>query len=241
MYALIWTAGLAWAQEKKADEPVRFTQKIIEVHHVNVNALAELVRIPGVSVKADGNMRVLVVAGPPDAVSAIEEMAKKLDVAPPPPPPHPNIEITAYLVSGTTQDRIGDAVPQELGSTAKQLHAVFPYKSYRLLESFVLRGRDGLQGSTSGVLPGTNSSYDFRYNAATVSDGTPRVVHIDRLQLRVNTPTGARDKDGRLDYRNVGLDTNIDAGEGQKIVVGKSNINGSDEALILIVTAKVVE
>ena len=37
------------------------------------------------------------------------------------------------------------------------------------------------------------------------------------------------------------ISTDIDAGEGQKIVVGKSSINGFEDALILVITAKIVE
>jgi hypothetical protein len=40
---------------------------------------------------------------------------------------------------------------------------------------------------------------------------------------------------------DTGLQTNIDVKEGQKVVVGKSNFNGNEDAMILIVTVKVVE
>src|SRR6266851_941077 len=226
MRRLFWTlvlaAGLAGAQE-----PAKIVQKLVDVKYADAGRISRLIQTPGVSMHADDGLHAIVVIGPAEVVAAIEAMVKKLDVPP------PNIEFTVYLVSGTAQG-MADDLPKELVPTAKQLHSLFPYKSYRLLESFGLRGRDGREGSTSGVLPGTNSNYDFRYRAATVSSGTPRVVHIDGLQLRVSTPTGARDKDGRLDYRNAGLNTDIDAGEGQKIVVGKSNIGGTEDALILV-------
>jgi hypothetical protein len=66
------------------------------------------------------------------------------------------------------------------------------------------------------------------------------VIHVDNMRLDVSTPRGT-DKDGKVNYRSVGISTDIDAAEGQKIVVGKSNFNGSDDALILVVTAKVVQ
>ena len=37
------------------------------------------------------------------------------------------------------------------------------------------------------------------------------------------------------------INTSIDVREGQKVVVGKANIDNADSALILILTAKVVE
>ena len=39
----------------------------------------------------------------------------------------------------------------------------------------------------------------------------------------------------------AGITTDIDVREGQKVVVGKANIDNSDNALILILTAKVVD
>jgi hypothetical protein len=53
-------------------------------------------------------------------------------------------------------------------------------------------------------------------------------------------PTSAHNKEGNTvnDYSHI--DTDIDAAEGQKVVVGKSSVNGQD-ALILVVTAKVIE
>src|SRR5262249_1058165 len=127
-------------------------------------------------------------------------------------------------------------------STAKQLHGLFQYKGYKTLESFVLRARDGQGGNTSGVIPGNpEASYDFRYGTAVVSGGAPRVVQINRLELSVRTPTSERDKEGRIRYESSSINTNIDVREGQKVVVGKSTFHGSNDALILVVTAKVVE
>ena len=67
------------------------------------------------------------------------------------------------------------------------------------------------------------------------------MVHLDDLSLQVSTPTRAVDKDNQTIYRRVGIGTNLDAAEGQKVVVGKSNTRGTDDALILVVTAKVVQ
>ena len=66
-------------------------------------------------------------------------------------------------------------------------------------------------------------------------------MHINGMGLLVRTPTGGRNQKGEMEYRNAGLNTDIDVAEGQKVVVGKSSVNGSDEAMILIVTAKVVQ
>jgi len=233
LWTLIALAGLALGQEKKPEDTGKMVSKIIPVHYVNVNQLRNMLSVPAVQINANSEMQALVVTGSADAVAMLEEMAKKLDV---PPPPHPDIELTVYLVFGSPQGK-GDEIPTELASTIKQLHSSFAYKGYRMADSFVLRGRDGESGRTTGVIAGStemNSTYSFSYAHATVSGESPRVIRIDNLDMGLRLTRNGSPVDS-------GLRTSIDVREGQKVVVGKSNINGSDEALILVVTGKVVE
>src|ERR1700677_1468266 len=177
--SVVWIALVLAAVMNAQDYSDKIAPKIIPIRYANVNHLRELVvTIPNVTVKADDQMRVLVVSGRPDAVAAIEEMVKKLDVPPTAEPTGPNFELTGYLVSGTSQGR-ADEVPADLSGVVKQLHSIFPYKSYRVMETLVLRAsptRPGYQASfsTSGILPGTNSEYSFFYSSATVPSGPTR-------------------------------------------------------------------
>ena len=78
-----------------------------------------------------------------------------------------NLELTVYLLSGAAQGEAADDVPQDLVSTVKQLRSIFNYKSYKLSESFMLRGRPGVGASAEGVLPGSAGlDYEFRYSIA---------------------------------------------------------------------------
>src|SRR5690242_9172106 len=120
IWMLIAAAGLAFAQEKQV-------QKMIEVKYADVDRVASLVNGPGISLRADKSLHVLIVRGYDQAVAEVEAMVKKLDTAP------PNVEVTVYLVSGAADSKTArptDEVPQELSSTVKQLHGLFPYKSY---------------------------------------------------------------------------------------------------------------
>jgi hypothetical protein len=213
-------------------------QKMVEVKYADPRRLSEAVRMFGVNTSYDSSLHMVALRGPAENVAAAEEAIRKLDIAP------VNVELTVYLLSGLgpSHQPSTEEFPSELSSTVKQLHALFNYKTYRLTESFVLRGRDGSNASTSGQLPGsTEKNYSFGYVSATVSSGTPRVVHIDRMDLQVHTPNGRNTTNGETLYRTASIATNLDAAEGQKIVVGKSNINGSDDAMILVVTAKIVQ
>jgi hypothetical protein len=231
-------AALACAQQTSTQDVSRDVPKLIPVRYVNVLRLRDLVSIPGVSVKADEGMRVLVVSGRPDAVAAIEEMIKKLDVAP---PAQPEFELTGYLVAGSIQIRPDD-IPTDLVPAVKQLHALFNYKSYRIVDTFLMHGGGitargmGQSPSLSGMLPGSSSSYDFGYYEGTVSGAS---AHFTDLRLDIHTPTGERNKEGQIVNRTVGIRASIDVPEGQKIVVGKSNYTGGDDALVLVLSVKI--
>jgi hypothetical protein len=157
----------------------------------------------------------------------------------------PNVELTVYLLSGSVQGQAADDVPQDLASTVKQLHGLFAYKSYKLTESFVLRGRSssGQQrpAYTEGILPGTGLHYNFSYRRVGVTAEKPRMVHIDGLNISLHTPT-IYTKDGKGRNESVAsISTDLDLAEGQKTVVGKSSINNAGDALILVIVPKVIE
>jgi hypothetical protein len=103
-----------------------------------------------------------------------------------------------------------------------------------------LRGRDGSQsGSAEGTIK--TSTYSFRYNRASVLDGTPKMVNFQNLVLQIRMPSGTRNDKGQMEYKTTGLSSDIDIRDGQKVVVGKSDVNNGESPLILVVTAKVVE
>jgi hypothetical protein len=153
----------------------------------------------------------------------------------------PDFELTVYLISSSPQ--AGDQLPDALASTAKQLHGVFAYKGYQLLDSFVLRGSDSQRGNASGTIlkDGKSSTYYFRYERAAVSGEAPKIVNLHNLDLQIRFFTGTFDKNGNPISHDTALNTDVDIRDGQKVVVGKSDVNNGENPLILVVTAKVVE
>src|SRR5215475_60631 len=123
-------AALGFAQEKPAVP--KMVQKIIDVRYADADRLASLINGPGLTIRSDNSMHALVVYGTSEAVATLDDMVKRLDTAP------INIELTVHLLSGSVQNAAED-LPKELAPTAKQLHALFPYKGYRVVESFVQR------------------------------------------------------------------------------------------------------
>jgi hypothetical protein len=241
IYGLVVMSLSGWGQ----DTAPKTVQKMIHLKYADANKVRGLLADYATNtrvgqwtivtnVRADFSLRMLVISSTPEIIAAYEEAVKKLDVPP------VDFELTGYLISSAATDQLPDA----LATTAKQLHAVFAFKGYQLLGSFVLRGRDGERATASGTLSkdGRASAYSFQYSRASVFGETPRIVGLHELRLGEPGRTGAVDKEGQpVTYNNELLFTDIDIREGQKVVVGKSDMKGGENPLILVVTAKVVE
>jgi hypothetical protein len=231
---LVVLSTLGWGQ----DGPAKLERKLIQLKYVDAGRVSRLLRSQNqtlLTMESDDQLHAIAVTGTPEMVASVEEGVKRLDVPP------IDFELTVYLISTSAQ--AGDQLPDALGSTAKQLHGVFAFRGYQLLDSFVLRGRDGQRGTATGTISkdGKTSTYSFRYDRAAVSGEAPKVVDLHDLNLNVRYFTGTFDKNGQQNYRDTGLNTDVDARDGQKIVVGKSDVNNGESPLILVVTAKVVE
>lgn len=121
---------------------------------------------------------------------------------------------------------------------------MFAYKGFSLLDTLVLRSREGPGAEASGVVATTaqqnpKTLYQFKFRSATITPGEKGpVVRIDGLRsgLKVPMSMGAQ-----FNYVDVSINTDIDIREGQKVVVGKANMDGTDKAMILVVMAKVVD
>ena len=230
--------------------------KLVPVKYADPNSLSNLIRMFGVEVQIGGQggfgtpLKVLGIAGSPDAVAAAEAAIHQLDI-----PPR-NIELTVHFVVGSDQANLaGNAVPQDLRDVIAQLKSTFAFKEYRMLDVLTLRTRSGSPAETSGIL--NNASAPrlsvFSIRSATVSEdgGT---VRIDRMHAGLRIPminraaaaaaaagTGVADGNfGKVEYRDTGIDQDVDVKEGQKVVVGRSSLEGPEKALFLILTARVI-
>lgn len=146
-----------------------------------------------------------------------------------------------------------------------ELSQLFVYTHYRSLESTVLRVRENTGGDVNGSFSphqdnetGEAPSFSVRFKKARVAeDSDGLTIGIDEFSLDVSIPfrkyqdTTNTDAGGvrtvtRFQTHRASLRTNIDVRDGQKVVVGKTNIVGAEDvkndgALFVVVTAKVVE
>jgi Bacterial type II/III secretion system short domain len=222
-------------------------QKVFQIKHANVDKLAEILRIFG-GVRADRDLRVIAVQVAPGVLPTVEDTVKRLDV---PPPIPQNVELTVYLLLASDQDGSPSPVPADLEGVVKQLKITFALKSFRTLDTLVVRSRERGDGMVKGLArldadAPQPSTFTFSYRAASIlSDERGRLIRIDGLKLDADILVKTQEQGGpsAVSYQNVdaGFNTDIDVREGQKVVVGKAAIGGTNNALILVITAKVLE
>lgn len=233
---LIAVAVMALAQDKGGPAPLAPGEvvRVVSVKNGDPNSIFNsLFRIfPGISLVGNN----LIVRGQPAVVDTIEEAVKKLDVPPPETQPAKNVELTVQLVLGSAQELPDAKIPTDLESTVRQLRTLFPYKGYRVLDTEILRSRSDVRDlMVSGTLPGTQTIFDFRSQPSVNSGPAPRTIRLQHLQLNFRYEM----KPGQ--YSSTGITTDIDVREGQKTVVGKANLVNSEDAIILVITPRIIE
>jgi hypothetical protein len=231
----------ALAQEKPKEPPPPRVGRLVQIKNLTgaeFQKAVSLLRMFGVNVDGDQNLRMVAMSGGEAEVKAAEEALKRLDVPLPAQPPVRNIELMMNVVLGS--HKAGEArVPTDVEPVIKQMRGVFQFQNYQVLDTLLLRTRDNVlqRGDStkfaSNMQVNENSpmiSCSGQLYASAGEDGKIRNFHLDRFVFQCSSQNRTL-----MDIR-----TDLDLKEGQKAVVGKSNID-ANSAMFLIVSAKQVD
>ena len=154
------------AQEaKKEEKPTQvqsregWASKVFEVRYQDPARLQQLLFGFGATVQSSAQLKAIAVTGPPAVVDAVGEIIKRFDV------PLKNVELTTYVLLGQPRELQAPAVPKELEGVVKQLRSLFSFQVFQVLDTMVLRTREGQMASVNGAFsppPGTTYSIDLR-------------------------------------------------------------------------------
>jgi len=208
------------------------TVKIFTVKPPNVERIQRTVKMvvgdPNVTV--DAPSATLVVKASPALMPAVEQVVKELDVAT---TSAKNIELTFYILEATKQP-IADAapLPADLQPAIDQLKSVFSYQGFRLLDTALVRSRSGESAEASGQaqLDDSTTGYNLNLRPIVSSETHPATIRIDNLHFQQ-----------WMKATHVGFSANVDLKEGQRAVIGKTSMEGSRSAFILVASGKIVE
>jgi len=243
--ALVLAASVSLAAQdtKKGDTAPKKpqVQRLFILKYADPGQLMGLLQVFDASVRQNAEIHALAIEASPEAMRAIEDAIQRLDV---PSALPKNIEMTVFLLVATdSATPAGSAVPKDLDDVVTQLKNTFPFKSYGLLDVLAFHTRTGqrVSSTSSGGSLQVGSRQvsvisSLRIDSISVqSDGS--TVRVDRMNssFRVPVPTGG----DQISYQDLGIQTDLDIKEGQKVVVGRVGMS-HDQALFLVMMAKVL-
>jgi len=222
--ALLFAAG-AFAQQR--------VSRIVPVKNADPGRLLDTVRQLGYPVNATRSDNSIVLAGAEDQVSAVEALVKSLDAVQ---PKLRDIEITGYVILASIHPEATAQLPSDLEPVVRQFHNLLTYKSFRVLDTILLRAQENRPAMTGGFLPvpdapAAGDTINFHVDKPAITDTG---VHLGQLGLRVLMPNPSATRD-------VVIATDADVKTNQKIAIGKASFDAAGDALILVVSAKVVD
>lgn len=236
----IATAMLPAAAQEKPPElpkPPR-AQKIVQLKYASPEAMQELLQVFGCCARSNRTFKTMSLDYPVDIMPAVEDAVRRFDI---PAAAPKNVELTAYfLIASDKEAASGTPAPPELDPVLKQLRSVFAYKSLVVFDSLFLRMGSGQGGTILGTpadsLPPSTTTLRVRRWAVVAGDKGD-IVSIENLTATAKLPNQTGSK--MPSSSDVNLER-IDVPVGQKVVVGRSNLEGPGKALIVVLSAKVL-
>ena len=258
-------AALAPAQEtKEAPKPVMSArpgcciQKVYRVKNVDTQALWNALHVSrsdnsGPSLRANETLKSISVYGTRDEVNSIMANLQELDVrAVGSGAVEANAEITFWLVAASTYigDAPGTSIPSDLMPALKAVAGSFGYKYFSLMDSAVSLTKAGssfnVRGNATPPTPKLASkmvaNYAIGSNSVRIDSlGGTRTVNLERFSFSIQVPYCTDADCTKTDRTGIDINGSFNIREGQKVVIGKSKMDGSTKDLILIVSARVVD
>ncbi len=226
------------AQAAKADDVVTIPVKLQYIHPRH---LADTMRMLGIQFQQVVDLNTVIVTGDSREIKAARELIAALDV---PPEPARSVEVNVYLLAATRAQSGNSDLPDLLQPAVRNLEESLGYRGFSLIDTLYLRTKDGSNGGVSGggrqlVEEGHTVStlYEFGFDRLSILDRQEvRVVRFDDLWFE----TGM-DSSGPSQFYASALRTDIELLNGQVAVIAKATPAGTDHALVLVVSAEIVD
>lgn len=151
-----------------------------------------------------------------------------------------NVELTLSVIQGRNSPDPSDT-PPTLSAVVTQLKQASQLTSFRLLESQIIRMREGSKVETTGVIAWMDApeAVSPTYNFNSIVRLSGNTVQLDDLHFNIRL--FYKDIINKYNSREVGINSSLDLTPGQQVVVGKANASAKDGALILVLSAKIVD
>ncbi len=229
----------------------KFQNRVFEIKHRDPNQLSGVLMALGSGFKGSAlssnlGFKTISVRDFPENITVIEEAIRRLDT---PLPNLPAIEFNVYLLIASNDEAVANRYPSELGDVVRKLQTTLGYKNFSLMGSQIVRSKEGrMDAYNKGVADlklandtvASKNPVFYNYNIRSVSidarGGSAR-VQLDEFSLEMKVPlvTGQN----TIVYENVGFKNPVSLREGEKVVVGTTNI--ADKSVVVIISASTLK
>jgi hypothetical protein len=247
MIAMLLAGASALAQDtaKGLPPPAERNDAVVLVHlkYADPEIVSRLMGQAGVNLRNDRTLHLMVISGDPERVTLAQKIIQDIDVPgsagvmlPGPPVAQSDLEFTVYLLAGLNKAEESTGTPKALEGTVSQLRAIFPFASYRLLDTAVLRVNGSSNGKVGGILPPLGDAGDpLNYQIETQVRGIVPKEHESQISVHEFSFGMRLPKGGEVNVK-----TALELREGQQVVVGKAGM-GAAGTLFVVVSARVLQ
>jgi len=221
----------------KKEEPK--VQKLFFLKYADPDQVYRLFQMFG-TVTPNAPMHALAVSATPEAMAAIDDAIKRLDV---PSAAPQNVELTAYLLIGSqVESTTAAALPKDLDGVLTQLKTAFAYRNYSLMDVLSLRTRASQPQGPMTTATGGGGSVQIDNNLRQVNTEI-RIRSVDVAAdgtVRINGLMLTSKVEGVGGNPTANINTDLDLKEGQKVVVGKTGLT-PNAGLFVVLMAHVAQ
>ena len=239
----------------KRPEARPWVQRVFDVKYADVDSLTRMLKGTSPSTSQDhieglpALHAIAVGAYNPATLTRAEELITRFDVPQMSVAQNHDFEIVAYfLLAGQGP---GDPIPKDLEAVAKQLSTAYGYQDLKLLDSSLVRSREGREAAAKGALAalGAGASpvgsasaaakYEWSVKMTRLEPGAKRsavVLYGFHFVLKAPVQTA-----GQTDWQEFSSDSDLSIVDGEKTVALKSRIGSEDKTVIVVMTARVLE
>lgn len=247
LLSMIPMTNYAQQQPIKAEEQVdkieKTQVKMFDVKHRDADKLADALRpllsnTPRSSVSFNKTFRTITVRDLPENIAVIETALKRLDT---PESAPTTIEFQLHLIAASQTSGEKVALPANLEAAINQLKMTLRYTNYRYMTTLINRVNENGVMKSSGKLdhPFPANQPEKAWYAYEIIN--PRITSDTSNREVFSIPVfefGMTDDN----HRRIGhLNTQLSLRDSETTVIGTANAGGSDQAIIVIVSAKKVK
>jgi type II secretory pathway component GspD/PulD (secretin) len=219
------SSGLDQSESKKA---------IVQVKYISANRVYEILRY---YMSRNGRIQVLherntlIIEDVPEIVEKVLSIIKEIDMKP------LDLQFTVDLILGSlVSESKSGLTGNELRSdpVIRELQKLLKYQSFKRLDSSIIKVQDNKQSSQR--MGGDGMSFLLRMEPRLIKEEKANTLQVE---LRLSQRQGIN-KEGK-EISSTLIDTTLTLKSGERTVVGVSRFDGGDQALILILSGKIIQ